>query len=278
LRRVPEFALGFLVAAAIGTAILALTADSQTYYQICETNHYSGKESCSPHNVVYVLFWLVGHWFDISAAVITALATGFIAWFTLTLKHSTDRLWDAGERQLQLIRDNFVTERRPWLAVDAELERLQYQAGHLVISMKFKLKNYGNSPAMAVAVEARPFLLKGLFDIRKGRDDLRRDAARRAEVEHQQSGGNVVFPNQEFEAGQTMTISPSEIEQASHGKEGSRLVAANVFVCATYRFAFENSVHQTVGTFSLGTVPLLPYEGLFTKARFVRFGFGDYAD
>src|SRR5260370_59206 len=33
------------------------------------------------------------------AAVVTALATVFIAWFTLTLRRSTDKLWDAAKAQ-----------------------------------------------------------------------------------------------------------------------------------------------------------------------------------
>lgn len=80
--------------------MLVFVVDPQTYHQICETNQYSGKESCASHNVVYFLVWYIGHWFDVSAAVITAIATGFIAWFTLTLKRSTDRLWEISNRQL----------------------------------------------------------------------------------------------------------------------------------------------------------------------------------
>jgi len=105
VRRVSEFALGFLCATAIFAVILVLAVDPQTYHQICETNQYSGKESCASHNIFYVVFWHAGRWFDASAAVITAIATGFIAWFTLTLKRSTDKLWKAGDDQFTLAQD-----------------------------------------------------------------------------------------------------------------------------------------------------------------------------
>jgi hypothetical protein len=36
----------------------------------------------------------------------------FIAWFTLSLRQSTDRLWDAGERQLALLADTSAAQSR----------------------------------------------------------------------------------------------------------------------------------------------------------------------
>ncbi len=104
--------LGFLFATAIGVVILLFSADPQTYHQICDTNQYSGKESCTSHNVFYVVFWYLGYWFNASAIVITAIATGFIAWFTRTLKRSTDRLWEAGERQFRHLQSEARTLRR----------------------------------------------------------------------------------------------------------------------------------------------------------------------
>jgi hypothetical protein len=96
-----EIALGFFAATAFWCIVFVLTSNASMHYQICESNQYTGKESCSSHNVVYVVIWYIGHWFDVSSAVITALATVAIASFTLTLKRATDRLWIAGERQLR---------------------------------------------------------------------------------------------------------------------------------------------------------------------------------
>ena len=48
--------------------------------------------------------------------LITAIATGFIAWFTLSLRRSTDKLWDAGERQIALARESADIAREAMIA------------------------------------------------------------------------------------------------------------------------------------------------------------------
>ncbi len=105
LRRfiIPEIALGFLFATALWVAVLLLITDPQTYHQICEYDQ-NATEHCTPHNLLYVIGWYVSY--AVNAGTITAVATAAIAWFTLTLKRSTDKLWAAGERQLEVIQDN----------------------------------------------------------------------------------------------------------------------------------------------------------------------------
>ena len=75
--RVPELVLGFLLGFASLLIIFLLSSD------------------LAVHDLVIAL--------DAHNGIITAIATGFIAWFTLSLRQSTDKLWDAGERQLHHI-------------------------------------------------------------------------------------------------------------------------------------------------------------------------------
>jgi hypothetical protein len=103
--KVREIVLIALFVSAIWIVVVALQSDPSAYHQICETDQHTGKESCSAHHVPYVIAWYVGYWFDKSAAVIAAFATIAIAYFTLTLKRSTDRLWDAGDRQYKLAKE-----------------------------------------------------------------------------------------------------------------------------------------------------------------------------
>ncbi len=51
------------------------------------------------------------------AVLVTALATIAIAGFTFSLKRSTDKLWEAGEKQLRLAREEFISTHRPKLIV-----------------------------------------------------------------------------------------------------------------------------------------------------------------
>jgi len=99
--RIPEIVLGFLIATALWSVVLWLVTDPQTYHQICEPDQY-GHERCTPHSALYIGFVYLTY--VINAATLTLAATVAIAYFTGTLKRSTDRLWEAGERQIMTSR------------------------------------------------------------------------------------------------------------------------------------------------------------------------------
>ena len=56
------------------------------------------KDDCTRHNVILYSAWGIAKVADQWGVLITAIATGFIAWFTFTLRNSTERLWLASER------------------------------------------------------------------------------------------------------------------------------------------------------------------------------------
>jgi len=95
--RVSELVLGFLLGFASLLIIFLLSSD------------------VALHDLVIAL--------DTHNGIITAIATGFIAWFTLSLRQSTDKLWDAGERQLKLTADNFADQSRDMQASIAAANR-----------------------------------------------------------------------------------------------------------------------------------------------------------
>jgi hypothetical protein len=112
-----QFALGFLVANALWAVVFVLQSDASAYYQICEANQYTGQEHCTPHHLLFIAVWYIGY--VVNPTSVTALATIAIAWFTWTLKESTDRLWEAGADQLALSRDEFIAAHRPKIIIHA---------------------------------------------------------------------------------------------------------------------------------------------------------------
>ena len=216
----------------------------------------------------------------------TALASLAIAIFTGTLWFSTDKLWRAGEKQIgiaidgnKLTKEIFTAEHRPWISVDAELIQLRFDKGHAIIELKFRLKNFGNSPAGAVSAEATVSLLSGnTGNWTADRDAFRKAAAARTPRTADSFGGTVIFPNQEIEGGQTLSIMRADMDKSSFKTDDMKVIAVNVYVCASYRFTFEEGVHQTVTAFSLGTLPIPKVDCIYTRARLMRFGLGDYAD
>jgi hypothetical protein len=82
--RISELVLGFLLGFASLLIILLLGSD--------------------------VTFHEIGSALNDYKELITAIATIFIAWFTLSLRQSTDKLWNAGERQIELARESSAAQ------------------------------------------------------------------------------------------------------------------------------------------------------------------------
>ncbi len=80
---------------AIGAAFLIFPP----YYQYCDSD-YANDKYCAAYSVVVAL----GTFVDSHNGAVTAIATVFIGLFTYTLKRSTDKMWDAGERQIKTTR------------------------------------------------------------------------------------------------------------------------------------------------------------------------------
>jgi hypothetical protein len=102
-KRLLWFAAGLLV---VGAAFLVLPP----YSAYCEGDN-ANNDYCAAYELTVVIVAFV----EAHSGSFTALATVAIAWFTLTLKVSTDKLWDAGERQLKLTRRTARTELRAYV-------------------------------------------------------------------------------------------------------------------------------------------------------------------
>jgi hypothetical protein len=80
--------------------------------EICKEAEKAQQEPCTSYRLVPFLVIEIGKILDALGVAVAALATIFIAWFTLSLRQSTDKLWDAGERQLKLLADTSAAQSR----------------------------------------------------------------------------------------------------------------------------------------------------------------------
>ncbi len=152
--RAREIILIALFVSAIWIVALALQSDPSAYYQICETNQNGGKESCSPHHVPYVIAWYIGYWFDKSAAIIAAFATVAIAWFTLTLKRSTDKLFKATSESVEVAESALTDLERPFIVIEGISSDINFYLSHKTgwdeerhnPSFTLTVVNYGRTP------------------------------------------------------------------------------------------------------------------------------------
>jgi acetolactate synthase regulatory subunit len=92
--------------------ILGVISLIPAHYEICKEGAKIGEEACTSYNLVPFLIIQISKVLDALSVAITALATIAIAWFTLSLRRSTDKLWDAGERQLALLADTSAAQSR----------------------------------------------------------------------------------------------------------------------------------------------------------------------
>ena len=89
-----------------------------TYVEYCEQNPHTYYKECATYNIALITVWQIGKFLDAIAAPLTGLATVAIGYFTYTLKTSTDRLWDAGEKARILSEDTAERQLRAYVFLD----------------------------------------------------------------------------------------------------------------------------------------------------------------
>jgi hypothetical protein len=107
--RVSELIAGFLLGFASLLLIFLLSSDIAAHYELCETTKEGAKE-CSQYGPIGFVFREIVMALNDYNGLITAVATIFIAWFTLSLRQSTEKLWSAGERQTELTRETSTAQ------------------------------------------------------------------------------------------------------------------------------------------------------------------------
>jgi len=130
------------------------------YINICEASHAGAPQKCEPNNVLYIAFLEIGRRIS-HAEFWTALATIFIAVFTLTLKRSTDKLWETNKEQIHLARDEFISSHRPRLIVRQFV--LLTPRPDQPLKITFAVINVGDTEAIFKFIAAEAALLNGRY-------------------------------------------------------------------------------------------------------------------
>jgi hypothetical protein len=102
------------------------------YADICNKPEGSDQETCASYHIILAALWRVLEFFHHTHGAWTALATAAIAWFTWTLRNSTERLWQTT-----------VKGDRPWVGLETTLPN-KFEAGRDV-EVWAHIKNAGRS-------------------------------------------------------------------------------------------------------------------------------------
>jgi len=121
----------------VGTLIVLTLLAIPHYVDYCEANK-APNEYCTPYEIIAPL----GHFLHRIEGALTALATLAIAWFTLSLRESTDALYDAGEKQRRLSEDTARRQLRAYVGIDG----LEFElVGEAFVVLY--IKNYAQTPS-----------------------------------------------------------------------------------------------------------------------------------
>jgi hypothetical protein len=137
------------------------------YGQICEQNKDGSQGDCPRYHVALVAIWHIAKFLDDHNGVMIAIATGVVAWFTFSLRQSTDKLWDAGERQLDLLAKTSTAQSRDMQASIAVAQQsadaAQTQAailaaveGPMPLVHQIKLAKYAKIPGEIIVSDQLP--------------------------------------------------------------------------------------------------------------------------
>ncbi|WP_316395019.1 hypothetical protein [Bradyrhizobium sp. 33ap4] len=264
MHRVPEIVLGFLVATALWAGIFlfqpqkavpnyeAQPAKSEQQHAVSgrpagqQEQHAEGHQKGSWYDT------FLNHTPDWFVALFTALLT-FVTYRLVSttgdLRASTDRLWEAGERQIELSRetadaqsrdmrasigaareanrigaDALHASQRAWLNEEtiADSDLVWNQTGCELI-IKTNVKNIGTVPAQDVVVDAKIVAIK-----RGVRDYTISDAI---DEPPSKAMGQLLFPNAEFAPNRKLKLTRQEANDVAVGKE----VTIYVVVMVRYR-------------------------------------------
>lgn len=145
------------------TALLAISLFLPIEYDFCTKAKDAQKETCAAYHIALFVLLNIGEFLETHNGTVTAIATCFIAWFTLTLESSTLKLWKVGSRQFEL-EGPFLY---PIIQFGRRIEdQLIYffmydhptsPVTPVAVEISFTIKNVGRSPALlrSVAAEIR---------------------------------------------------------------------------------------------------------------------------
>jgi hypothetical protein len=115
--------------------------------QICEYNQATEHEDCTTYSLFPFLLIQVFNTLNYYGVAITALATVAIGIFTLTLKLSTDKLWEAGEKQRRLYEDTAERQLRAYVFFESGYVKLIATEKGQFLDATIQFKNFGQTPA-----------------------------------------------------------------------------------------------------------------------------------
>lgn len=188
-------------------------------------------------------FWppVSGYRLKITDTMLVAFTLGLTV-FTGLLWRSTDKLWEAGERQLKLGREALVADQRAWLVV-TDFHIKSFQFGEVVNGAAdataygiVKVTNVGRTPALNVDLQ-----LTMLGNYSSSAEAIRDHSARYLAAALE---GRMVAAGESIEEEFDVRASAADLYRYG-GSRGSRALRPLIVGCLTYQILQYSELRQT---------------------------------
>jgi len=131
-----------------------------SHYEICEVAEKTKEKDCASYQVAQFLLIKIPQFLDVHNWLITALFAGLVTLFTWRLwqatnelRVSTDKLWDAGERQLAHGTKTAERQLRAYIFAHPAMltVKLRHATGSIgKFTVRYETKNWGQTPAYRI--------------------------------------------------------------------------------------------------------------------------------
>ncbi len=172
---------------------------------------------------------------------------------TKTIAERSGIAANAAKKSAEVAEKTLVAIQRPWVSVKASIASdLKFTPEGGRVSILFRLKNIGQTPATGTWIDARIFPSgpkRDAFTEKKKLCSRRESASPKGKAM-----GHILFPGDEVVLIESLPISSKEIEQfrvdmAEYHKDPSLktfpVISPALVGCVSYGFAFDNSFHST---------------------------------
>ena len=194
----------------------------------------------------------------------TALSLAILTWRTVQEINT----------QGKIMKDQILADNRPWVSVDISItDDLEFGTPMGSLGLMYLMKNHGRSPAVGVYISSTVYLW------RPGGKEIVAEQSRWCEMARQDPtmnsiGGETLFPDQERSNPIIFSVSKGAIDNSLYLLPSGMLsewISPFIVGCISYRFTFDNSLHQTPFIFQ---ITMRSSEGSIQSPKVIRIDKG----
>lgn len=248
--RLPEIALGCIIGITLGIVLQSIL--------LFQTQHCGEEYGCGIVGFPFALVRFMDH----HEGFFVGTFTSMLFFATLLLWRSTHALWKAGGDQLRLTKQIFAADIRPWLSAEPQVGPLKNGEKALTLSVTYKIRNIGKSPALGVRLMQRLGIGydDGHYEAHKAMEAFSEECRALIPTEASRRFGPTIFPNDEpAEIGWPSTISKDELNVLLADVEDKEFTI-DVLAIIQYVSPADNEWHQTRYIFNLWRAEADPTE------------------